>query len=491
MYSCAIDEPLEHALFEEAVDSLPAELTIFKELFGPSFIRAIKTVLSDCDALLKKLDASYEPTMDEIRKKYDDAVKVYEEEVTAHPEEAEKLEDAEIRALKNFMEGANGARKEERKKIKEQCELRKQDLFRNRMFAVLTVFKQIYQADPNNLLLVINQLESFILKLEEGLEECRKMVNSLNVDDPLLLCDDDAIAEAIGFIKAVLVTLPSQVEKGFPDLPGDTEGEAVPLDDGSTPDIFVGNIPNILMPGPVITDEPPEDDDDASGMSAVGIHDGSGDIPTNVATTDATVTTSSSVTSDSTVTTDSMVTTDSTVTSDATVTTDSTVTTDGVIASSSTGTTGIVDDVTVVTDGDDATTGATVVIDTDHATVANIDDDDDDDAITIEEVATTQPIAVEDGGTAKQTINRADSDDDDDNNDDDNGLLPLFIALLVCISLLVVVMVIMVVVVLILRHKAMQGRNESVMSEDDKLSLMKEGYANPTYQFFDKSSSAH
>ena len=51
---------MENVLFEEAVDSLPAELTVFKDLFGPSFIRAIKTVLNDCAARLKQLDASYE-----------------------------------------------------------------------------------------------------------------------------------------------------------------------------------------------------------------------------------------------------------------------------------------------------------------------------------------------------------------------------------------------------------------------------------------------
>ena len=456
-----IDEEVENTLFDEAVDSLPAELTVFKDLFGPSFIRAIKTVLNDCAARLKQLDASYEPTMEEMKKKYEDAMNIYEEDVNINPEEAAQIQDNEMRQLKNFVEGANRAKEEERQKIKEQCQLRKQDLLRNRMFAVLSVFRDIYQANPDNLLLVTDQLQGFISKLEEGLKECRKMVNSLIVDDATSLCDDDAISEAIEFIKMVLLTLPSQVQKGFPDLPGDTEGE-VTLDDGSTPDIFVGDLPNILMPGPVIIDEPPEDDDDASGANPIEITDGSGDSPTTPVVTTAT-TDSPTTPVVTTATTDSPITTDSPVTTDSMVTTDA-------MATSTTG---------IIADGDGNGNVGNVGNVT-HVTDSNIAED-----VVVVEVATTQPVVVE--GVAGQRA----SNHDDNDDDDDKGLLPLYIALLVCISMLVAVMVIMIVVVLILRHKARKGRNESVMSEDDKLSLIKDGYVNPTYQFFDKSSSTH
>ena len=476
-------------MFEEAVDSLPAELTVFKDLFGPSFIRAIKTVLNDCATRLKQLDASYEPTMEEMKKKYEDAMNIYEEQVNVNPEDAALVQENEMRQLKNFVEGANRAKEEERQKIKEQCQLRKQDLLRNRMFAVLSVFRDIYRADPDNLLLVTDQLKNFITKLEEGLKECRKMANSLNVDDDIMsLCDDEAIDEAIEFIKTVLLTLPSQVQKGFPDIPGDTEGE-ITLDDGSTPDIFVGDIPNILMPGPVIIDQLPEDDDDASGTGPIDVIDGSGDPTTAVpvvttVVTDAT--TDAPVTTDAIVTTDSPVTTGTTVTTDATVTTGTTVTTDATVTTGSTATT----DATVTTEAE--TTDPTAVVGSDGTDVTQVTNDTiavSEDVVLVE-VATTQPVVIDDSALAAQTAGNPERNNDDD-DDDDKDLLPLYIALLVCIGMLVAVMVIMIIVVLMLRHKARQGGNESAMSEDDKLSLMKEGYVNPTYQFFDKSTSTH
>ena len=106
---------------------------------------------------------------------------------------------------------------------------------------------------------------------------------------------------------------------------------------------------------------------------------------------------------------------------------------------------------------------------------------------------TAQPAGVEDDVDTLQSASDSNVkaiDDDEDDDDDDKNLMPLYVGLLVCIALLVVVMVIMIVIVLILRRKAMHT-NESTMSEDDKLALIKEGYVNPTYQFFDKSSSAH
>ena len=445
--------------------------------------------------------------MEEMKKKYEDAMNVYEEQVNVNPEDAVQIQENEMRQLKNFVEGANRAKEEERQKIKEQCQLRKQDLLRNRMFAVLSVFRDIYRADPDNLLLVTDQLKNFITKLEEGLKECRKMANSLNVDDDIMsLCDDEAIDEAIEFIKTVLLTLPSQVQKGFPDIPGDTEGE-VTLDDGSTPDIFVGDIPNILMPGPVIIDQPPEDDDDASGASPIEIIDGSGDLPTTpvvtTVTTDTPVITDAPVTTDTTVTTDTMVTTDVIATTDTMVTSDAPVTTDTTVTTGSTVTTDttVTSDAPVTTDATVAT-DATVTTEAEIAGTTGVDGGSDgtdvthvtNDSISVAEdvilveVATTQPVIVDDAAIAENTARNPENNDDDADN---KGLLPLYIALLVCISMLVAVMVIMIIVVLILRHKARQARNESAMSEDDKLSLMKEGYVNPTYQFFDKSTSTH
>ena len=123
-----------------------------------------------------------------------------------------------------------------------------------------------------------------------------------------------------------------------------------------------------------------------------------------------------------------------------------------------------------------------------------------DNVTTAEHQVTTQAVAVEGNAGSHQIANEPNAqtkvdntananDDDDDKN---KGLLPLYVALLVCIILLVLVMVVMIVIVLILRQKAIKARsNGTTMSEEDKLSLMKEGYVNPTYQFFDKSSTKH
>lgn len=81
-------------MFEEAVDSLPAELTVFKELFGPSFIRAIKNGISDCSARLKQLEDSYEPTLDDLKREYNDALKDHRE----HPDQ----EGQQVREKREF-----------------------------------------------------------------------------------------------------------------------------------------------------------------------------------------------------------------------------------------------------------------------------------------------------------------------------------------------------------------------------------------------------
>ena len=212
----------------------------------------------------------------------------------------------------------------------------------------------------------------------------------------------------------MLLTLPTQVERGFPDLPIDSEGDDKPfvVDDGSGTDVYVTDLPAILMPGPVIIDDLPLDDDDISSGSAVELPTISS--PSNDATTD-----------------------DMSATPEVHFTVDD----------ASTGTVG------------DAATG--VVDETDGDAGENTD-------TTVP--ATAQPVAA----------------DDDDN---EKRLLPLYVALLVCISLLIVVMVIMIVMVIILKRKV-AGRRGDRLSEEDKVSLMKEGYVNPTYQFFDKTSTS-
>jgi len=441
---------MESVIFDQAMDGLPAELEAFKDLFGPSFIRAIKMTLSDCASRLLQIDNTYKPALDDIGKEYDQGMKTYGEVVDVDPKAAEQLQNEELRRLKNLLDSANLAKNAEKQQVEKSCQLKKQDLLRNRMYAVLSVFRHIYEANPDSLQQITGQLQTFINQLTNGLEECRNVVAKFGADEAISICDDDAVIEAIEFIKAVLLTLPTQVERGFPDLPIDSEGDDKPfvVDDGSATDVYVTDLPAILMPGPVIIDDLPEDDDDIlSGSGAV-------ELPT----------TGSSSTGGATEITSS---TSSPSTDDATVTPEIHFTDDTSIDTGSDATVGIVDD------ADEGT---------DYATYESKD---------TTAPATAQPVAVE---GVKEILepeqDRTQSDEDDkDDEDNEKQLLPLYIALLVCISLLVVVMVIMIIMVIVLKRK-IAGRTEDHLSEEDKVSLMKEGYVNPTYQFFDKTSTS-
>ena len=437
------DDEMESVIFDQAMDGLPAELEIFKDLFGPSFIRAIKMVLNDCASRQQQLENAYKPSLDDISKEYDEGVKTYSEVVNVNPQAAGQLQNEELRRLKNLLDSANLAKDHERQQIEKSCQLKKQDLLRNRMYAVLSVFRDIYKANPDSLQQVTGQLQNFISQLTDGLEQCRNVVAKFGVDEAISVCDDDAVIEAIEFIKAVLLTLPTQVERGFPDLPIDSEGDDKPfvVDDGSGTDVYVTDLPAILMPGPVIIDDIPEDDDDIfSGSPIVD------ELPTTGST--------SSTGSSSEVTTDDVSTTPEIYFTENDATTD----TDGTMATD--------------IDGDTAT-----------GTEGNTD---------TKETGTAQPVAVEGVKviTEPAQSRTQQNDEDDEGDDNEKGLLPLYVALLVCISLLIVVMVIMIVMVIVLKRKVLEGRQENHLSEEDKVSLMKEGYVNPTYQFFDKTSTS-
>jgi len=433
---------MESVIFDQAMDGLPAELETFKDLFGPSFIRAIKMVLNNCASRLQQIDNTYKPVLDDMGKEYDEGVKTYGEVVDVDPKAAEQLQNEGLRQLKNLLDSANLAKNAEKQQVEKNCQLAKQDLLRNRMYAVLSVFRDIYKANPDSLQQVTGQLQNFINQLTDGLEECRNVVTKFGVDEAVSICDDDAVVEAIEFIKAVLLTLPTQVERGFPDLPIDSEGDDKPfVVDGSGTDVYVTDLPAILMPGPVIIDDLPVDDDDISSGSAVELP--TAPSPSDDATTD-----------------------------DVSATPEIHFTVDDV-------STGTVDDVSTGTVGD-AT--ASIVDETDGNVGENTD-------TTVP--ATAQPVAVEGVTEIVEPVDRTQNDEVDKDDDDDNEkqLLPLYVALLVCISLLIVVMVIMIVMVIILKRKV-AGRRGDHLSEEDKVSLMKEGYVNPTYQFFDKTSTS-
>jgi len=481
---------MESVIFDQAMDGLPAELESFKELFGPSFIRAIKKVLNDCTSRLQQLENVYKPSLDDINKEYDQGMKTYSEVVNVDPKAAEQLQNEGLRRLKNLLDSANLAKDQERKQMEKSCQLKKQDLLRSRMYSVLSVFRGMYKADPDSLQQVTGQLNNFISQLTDGLEQCRGLVEKYGADEVISICDDDAVIEAIEFIKAVLLTLPTQVERGFPDLPIDSEGDDKPFvvdeGSGSGTDVYVTDLPAILMPGPVIVDDLPEDDDDISSGSLEEIE---------VPTTGSTGSPSSSTGHGS----------PSGTTGSPSSTAGSPSGTTGSTGSPSSTTGSSSDDPTVfpseITDGvstptipDDTTTGEvgdTGVDGTDsdmyHGTDGVTDTDAD-----LTMPSTALPVAVK-GVTEIIEPARGNSPQADDDKDDDKkekGLLPLYVALLVCISLLIIVMVIMIVMVIILKKKVIAGRVEDNLSEEDKVSLMKEGYVNPTYQFFDKTSTS-
>ena len=110
------DDEMESVIFDQAMDGLPAELETFKDLFGPSFIRAIKMVLNNCASRLQQIDNTYKPVLDDMSKEYNEGVKTYGEVVDIDPKAAEQLQSEGLRKLKNLLDSANLAKNAESNK---------------------------------------------------------------------------------------------------------------------------------------------------------------------------------------------------------------------------------------------------------------------------------------------------------------------------------------------------------------------------------------